>query len=357
MRHPTVNERKRIIEGLAPASEIEAYAAHLAVCPECDALHFDSSEFAQSVLALRSAFEETDPVETHLAQEELVRYAARDFRELALDEIEAHLERCEVCRDELSEHQQWLVDQRDQRRPRPWLWAGVATAASLLLVISLTLWNARGPVSVTAVPRPPQRPIARVDRPAVTEWDSLKADVRRSGVLPLPADIQAFAVEDVLRGAPQKRIDGAVSPASTTVLETNPTLRWPSFAGSTSVVSVLAGRDVVARSPLLSASKWKVTPTLERGKVYRWQVLVQRGETSFVLPAPPSPPALFRVLTDSEVAVVERARSQRSDDHLLLALVYARAGLAEDAGAELEVYGRMSGDPLAKTLRSQLPKH
>jgi hypothetical protein len=342
---------------LASASEIEVYAEHLAECEECEALHFESIGLTRAVRALRGVFEEAEPFEEHLAQEELIRYAAGDFRGLDLDEIQAHLNVCDLCRGEVSGHQQWIATIARPRHLRSRIAVIAAVAASVCVGILLTVWNARksDPVPAPRVRTPTAAVI--VDRQNENEWSAMKAEVRRTGVLPLPGDIRAFAAEDVVRGAPEQRARGKVSPSSTTVMETTPTLRWPSVAGSSAIVSVRSGRDLVAQSPLLSASEWRVTPELERGKVYRWQVLVQRGDESFVMPAPPAPPALFRVLDDSDVATVERARSQKREDHLLMAVVYARAGLIEAAGAELDALDRMTGDPLAKVLLGQLPQH
>lgn len=357
MRHPTLDERLRIGNGLAAASEIEDYAEHLGRCPECEALHFESIGFTQGARALRNVFEEAEPFEEHLAQEELVRYAAGDFRGLDLDGIQAHLNACEPCRGEVSGHRQWIATIAQPRHSRTRFAVIAAVAASAGVGILLTVWNARKP-DLVPDPRVRTPPAAvTVDRPHENEWDAMKADVRRTGVLPLPRDIRAFSAEDVVRGAPPKRARRRVSPSSTTVMETNPTLRWPSVAGSSAIVSVLSGRDLVAQSPPLSASEWQVTPNLERGRIYRWQVLVQRGDESVLMPAPPAPPALFRVLDDSDVATVERARSQKAGDHLLLAVVYARAGLTEAARDELDAFGRTTGDPLAKVLLRQLPQH
>jgi hypothetical protein len=55
-----------------------------------------------------------------------------------------------------------------------------------------------------------------------------------------------------------------------------------------------------------------------------------------VIPAPPELPALFRVLTAAEVPELDRARSDRAGDHLLLTIVYARACVLDAARRELE---------------------
>jgi len=73
------------------------------------------------------------------------------------------------------------------------------------------------------------------------------------------------------------------------------------------------------------------------------------------MPAPPAPPAIFRIISQRERDELVRARAEAGDDHLLLALLYARAGIVDEARRELHAYERSSRDPLAGRLRGQLP--
>jgi hypothetical protein len=84
-------------------------------------------------------------------------------------------------------------------------------------------------------------------------------------------------------------------------------------------------------------------------------VQVQPEGHSFLIPASPAPPAIFRVLTQKEIAPMERAGSEAPDDHLLLGLLYARSGVTDAARRELQAWEQVTGDPLATKLLRQLP--
>jgi hypothetical protein len=84
---------------------------------------------------------------------------------------------------------------------------------------------------------------------------------------------------------------------------------------------------------LLTSLSW-TAPPLARGQVYSWQVKAIRDGQEFIAPRSPAPEAKFRILDRARAAEVVRARRDYSS-HLLLGLLYARAGLLDEAEHEL----------------------
>jgi len=61
----------------------------------------------------------------------------------------------------------------------------------------------------------------------------------------------------------------------------------------------------------------------------------QKSGTS-IIPAPPAPQAMFRVLDEPSAREIAEARIRFPNDHLLLGILYARAGVQQSAAEELE---------------------
>jgi hypothetical protein len=83
-------------------------------------------------------------------------------------------------------------------------------------------------------------------------------------------------------------------------------------------------------------------------------VRVQTEKDTLILPAPPAPPALIRILDDAEAAELAEARRVHGDDHLLLALLNARAGVIAETRHQLEQYARAE-KKTAQGFLAQLP--
>ena len=76
--------------------------------------------------------------------------------------------------------------------------------------------------------------------------------------------------------------------------------------------------------------------------IYQWQVRAESGGTDVVSPTPPAPPAQFRVLDSAEAAELAEAETRYDDSHLLMALLYARAGLLDESEEELRALGEQN---------------
>ncbi|MEP6635075.1 MAG: hypothetical protein ABJB97_00015 [Acidobacteriota bacterium] len=127
-----------------------------------------------------------------------------------------------------------------------------------------------------------------------------------------------------------------VSPVGTVVRADRPTLRWRSLGGATSyTVTILDPNfNVVSASPPSQATQWTVPRRLERGRVYSWQVTAVKDGKEVISPTAPAPEARFKVLDKEKAAELERLEASHTGSHLALGVMYAQAGLLEDAERE-----------------------
>jgi hypothetical protein len=126
-----------------------------------------------------------------------------------------------------------------------------------------------------------------------------------------------------------------IEPAGKVLLASRPAFKWTRLAGAEGyVVEVYDAQfNLVSSSPLLTGLSW-TAPQLARGQVYSWQVKAVKGGQEFIAPSPPAPDAKFRILDRVAAAKIARARRDYASSHLLLGLLYARAGLLDEAERE-----------------------
>jgi Putative zinc-finger len=126
-----------------------------------------------------------------------------------------------------------------------------------------------------------------------------------------------------------------IEPAGKVLLASRPAFKWTRLVGAEGyVVEVYDAQfNLVSSSPLLTDLSW-TAPQLARGQVYSWQVKAVKGRQEFIAPSPPAPDAKFRILDQVAAAEIARARRDYASSHLLLGLLYARAGLLDEAERE-----------------------
>ena len=92
--------------------------------------------------------------------------------------------------------------------------------------------------------------------------------------------------------------------------------------------------NLVAASPQLTENSWTAPQPLARGRVYGWQVkAIKEGQES-KSPRPPAPQAKFRILDQAKANELAQAQRAYASSHLALGLLYAQAGLLEEAQQE-----------------------
>jgi hypothetical protein len=331
MSHISSDDLQRVRRGSISAGEAEAIGRHVASCVQCTALAGEALSIGESAAALDAAWETGGE--------------PGDF------EVPPYVEGTDPAPRMRERH----THARD-------LWIGAAAAVAAAFIALAAFFSDR-----TTEPRPV--PVARTEPPrksvphAVSpravaqmrpEWSTLIAKARATKSLPFPADLRELAAEDALRGTEDRLGDAPVWPAATAVEELLPEFSWTVPAGARSTVTLRRAKNnrVVERSSRRASPHWRPRQALERGATYVWQVeVIHRGESVF-LPAPPAPPAIFRVISEREHEELEAARREFPDHHLLLGLLYARAGIAGAARRELDA----APDPLARELAAQLPR-
>lgn len=148
-----------------------------------------------------------------------------------------------------------------------------------------------------------------------------------------------------------------LDPVGNVQLGDRPTFRWSALEGATGyVVEVYDDAfNLVASSPQLNARSWAAPQTLPRGKVYSWQVKALKDGEEIKSPRPPAPQAKFRVLDRAKADEIARARRAYPSSHLTLGLLYADAGLLNEAEQELRLLQRANPDSeLARSLLRQV---
>jgi hypothetical protein len=142
------------------------------------------------------------------------------------------------------------------------------------------------------------------------------------------------------------------------LLTGRPVFRWTRLEGATSyTVEVYDSRfNRVASSPELTGQSWSMPGPLPGG-VYAWQVKATKDGQEITSPLPPAPQARFRVLDQAKANELAAAKRAYSSSHLALGLLYAEAGLLEEAEQELRAVQKANPDSeLARSLLGQIQK-
>ena len=146
-----------------------------------------------------------------------------------------------------------------------------------------------------------------------------------------------------------------LTPLGKVVRESQPTFRWRPLAGAKSYTVAVVDTKfrVVAQSPTLNGTAWTLAQELPRGANYSWQVTALREDgTEVVSPASPAPQAKFRVLEQNSFDEVTRMENSGERSHLARGVMYAEAGLLDEARAEFEALVR--DNPRSGTARRLL---
>ncbi len=130
-----------------------------------------------------------------------------------------------------------------------------------------------------------------------------------------------------------------LAPVGKVLITNRPAFRWNKYEGAASyTVSVFdSDANEIEASPPLTVTEWTVTKPLARGKVYTWEVTAIKDGKEVISHVLPAPPAKFRVLAQAQADELERAKQVSPPSHFTLAVLYANAGLLDDAEKEFEL--------------------
>jgi anti-sigma factor RsiW len=137
-----------------------------------------------------------------------------------------------------------------------------------------------------------------------------------------------------------------IEPIGKVLLSDRPTFRWSPLAGATGyVVEVYDEKfNLAATSPQLTDNSWTAMQPLKRGGIYSWQVKAIKDGQELRSPRPPAPQAKFRLLDQAKANELVQARRTYASSHLTLGLLYAQAGLLDEAERELRALQKANPD-------------
>jgi putative zinc finger protein len=373
-------ECRRLVESALVNDAIGLYtilAEGVTVAPH---LNFDQS--ASHVDGL-STGEERRMIEDHLASCARCATLTADLRDFR-NEIAPHLDREYLPQGTApaTEPRAGLWDRVVAAASKPFLnipsWIYAATALSLLTVVWWMATSMHTPPQIahtTPTPSPsinfasPTPEIATALIRLNDGGSSLALDTRGrlTGVDQWPSEYRRMA-EDALSnqraprspllagmsrpgsslmgGDNEGRRFAIIEPAGIVLLTDRPTFKWTRLDGAEGyVVEVYDARfEMVSSSPTLTDVSW-TTPRLARGQFYSWQVkAIRGGQDFFIAPRPTAPQAKFRILDRAAAAEISRARREYASSHLLLGLLYARAGLLAEAEQEFRALQKANPD-------------
>jgi putative zinc finger protein len=307
--------------------------------------------YSQGVDAVSRA---ATPRGEHLAYEQLEAYVDKTMSHADREVAQAHLAMCSSCSGDVRDLNTFRVELASSkgRAKREW-WAGFAALWLTPRRVALVLATVVLIGSAVEVGRWKLIPHVETTNSHGTNTETLLA----IGALPTKerAEIreaisqQSIRTPAVLAGlrGPSETLLGAshedasfevLHPLGEMVLDANPLFRWQPQTGATSYSVVIFDPSLnpVQSSPALTTTQWSAEQALQRGRTYLWQVTAKlRNGQKISSPRPPSPEAKFRVLDQEKADELMRFRAAHQDAHLVLGIVYAEAGILEQAEHEL----------------------
>jgi hypothetical protein len=145
-----------------------------------------------------------------------------------------------------------------------------------------------------------------------------------------------------------------LSPVGKVIQSSKPTFRWRPLDGASSyVVTVVDDKlnEVVTSGPL-TKTEWSAPSQLKRGGIYSWQVTALKDGTQIASPVMPAPQAKFKILDQTSDEELKRVKRAVPNYHLGLGVLYARAGLLDEA--EREFQAELKANPRSASARKLL---
>ena len=353
--HLTADNIAQYREGKLAPAEILSLREHVDSCAECRA------KLAQSPSggAVLRAWIDSEPDE-----QELVLFAAGKLGPERSNEIEAHLEHCDECRDAVADlhafaARKTVVEMPARKRPVP-LWWGAVAAVALLGVYGLVSRSAKPPQVVASL----HDGAANVtvngsgDVSGVTgatqQERVLIAEALRTGKMPLRA-VASPQETAVLRGARENQPIKLLEPMGRRMLSDRPEFLWSALDGASSYeVTVFTEDEKILDKATVTETRWQPQAALPRGGRLNWQVTAIRGSEHIVAPAPPAPRAWFEIVS-KETADRLAAMRDSGGSNLRLAIAYAQEGLQVEAATAMRaVIAENPDSEVAKQLRDSL---
>lgn len=388
---------KQMIEGyierVLDAPDLLAADEHLAECDECCkklevAGKLDRGRFV-------GLFEPVEQMYLHPTFEQLEQYADDFTDEAETEFVEFHIEDCLECGHELdallemrrlveSDLASRAVIESPDEMGNTWIrkWFTVrgfprialgAAAIAVLATIGFLVLRTSGPSDSTltsvepqATPSPTVQPTAVIiaevsstPQPDATveivpdpnapasDLSSLPAssrtDVERaisSGRLSIPNELrQMSARSGTLMGGGSDEVPFALSyPVGKVVKTARPLFSWKPLQDADSYTVEIYDSEFnrVVSSPVINGAQWQPRKPLPRNRTLVWQVTATKDGDSIKSPIRPAPDARFRILGSNQSARLQRSADAIKGQHLALGILYAEAGLFDEAEKEFQ---------------------
>ncbi len=363
--HPTADRIAEYVDGMQTGEERQIIEDHLSCCEQC----------ALAVNDLRAFKNQIAPTLNREYQPASVRATSESWKHRLLALLPGPFARSPLA-------------------------FSSALAVLLLMVIGWVVWQAQKgkdmkPEVVTVTPSPSlspplvatPSPVPAPDEaaaPVVAELNDgggrvmLDRDGKLSGAENLPPAYQRIvrdtltnqrlARSSLLAGLnrPGSSLMGSdeqgnkfsvIEPIGKVIVSDRPTFRWSKLEGATAyVIEVYDEKfNLVAASPQVSENSWTVPQPLKRGEVKSWQVKAIKDGQEIKSPRPPAPQAKFRILDQRRANELAHAQRGYASSHLTLGLLYAEAGLLDQAEKEFRALQKANPDSaLAGRLLSQV---
>jgi hypothetical protein len=383
--HPTKQEladyRERV---LAPAVFLSVHR-HVTACAHCAEQCKSNEDLARDLDDLNSALlYAPDETPYHLSAAEVAAYVGGTSDEIDLEIAESHLSTCLTCASEVQRQKTFVPQRLSMKWWRPLPVAVVVAFGIIAIMLAMWLIRSRpGPQKEwnTANTSSPQNspPPAEV-QPSVTPEILPEAEValvlndgprkvtvdkqgRLAGLEQLPSSVQQRIRAALQAGRLQQPSALAqvasrpsallsesgnglpfplIGPLGQVVLSERPTFRWRPLPGAQSYTVIVTDADLneIATSPPLNTTKWRIAKPLKDGGIYSWQVTALKDGVKITSPVLPAPQARFKVIDHATSELIQTAQRAYPDSHLTLGVLYAEAGLLDEAEQELRILVR-----------------
>ena len=387
--HPTKLELDEYSRRVLPLDAFLSVHRHVTDCPRCTTQCNSPEDLSRDLDDLRTALlSAPDDTPYHLSAAEVAAYVRGTLDEIDLEIAESHLGTCSTCLSEVQPHKSEVepivpvaiksISLPPMIRRQPWRVAAVVTFGVILILLTLFLLRIKpGPpqqanlsspqssptASIQASPTPNQTiPDAQfalvlndgngkvtIDQQGTLEGlerlpSRIQQEIRvalQTGKLEQsPALVQLASQSSVLLGRSGDGLPfGLIGPLGQIVNSEQPTFRWRQLAGAQNYTVTVTDADlnVIATSPPLNTTEWRITSLLKDGRIYSWQVTALKDGVRISSPVLPAPQAKFKVLDRSTSETLRQAQRAYPNSHLTLGVLYAEAGLLDEAEQELRV--------------------
>jgi hypothetical protein len=402
--HPTKKELDEYCRRvLAPATFIPVHR-HVITCARCAAQCNSPQQLSRDLVHLHEALvSEPDGTPYHLSASEMAGYVRGALDEIDLEIAESHLSICNAClkdvRQQMAENQAGAAGHIEpaeftSRRPvatsliwNRWPLRVAAAVLGAAVVILVTFWllrtkpaaqkdeaahpiNQSSPATTAEMKGPGEPvPLPNTNFAVVLNDGSSKVTIDNEGKLAgleqLPtriqqkvtAALQAGKLEPPptltqLNSQPSTLLSESgnglpfrlLSPLHQVIRSQQPIFRWQALPGAQSYKITVTDADLneVTTSPALSATEWRITQPLKPGGIYSWQVTALKNGITVTSPVLPAPQAKFRILDRSTLEMIQRAERVEPRSHLTRGVLYAEAGLLDEAEQELRLLVRQN---------------